>query len=190
MKFKILIIFIFLCQCSFGQNEIAWDGKYQLSLNDIKASTTQIGNTKNYSIFIQNSMAFEYHMSQFEFMITKNFNKKVKNIFKKDIASIIAPDSAKAIELLNFCQYIFDLNELYSRKLRKKLFEEKNAFSDPQFYKPIYENLSKELIEKGMKASKETDFGVQKEKLKKIHLEVLSEIETYSNFCYSCKPRK
>jgi hypothetical protein len=41
-----------------------------------------------------------------------------------------------------------------------------------------------------MKASKETDFGVQKEKLKKIHLEVLSEIETYSNFCYSCKPRK
>ena len=86
MKFKIIIICVILFKIGISQNEIAWDGIYQLNLKDIKASPTQIGNTKNYSIFIQNSMAFEYHMSQFEFMVTKNFNKKVKNIFKKDIA--------------------------------------------------------------------------------------------------------
>lgn len=190
MKFKIIIICVMLFKIGISQNEIAWDGIYQLNLKDIKSSSTQIGNTNINSVFIQNSMSFEFQMSNFEFMITKNFNKKVKNVFRSDLDYILATDTATAIELVSFSRFIFDLNELYSRKLRKKLYEEKNAFSDTKFFKPIFDEISKELSEKGMNASKETNFGLQKEKLKKMHLDVLAEIQTYSNFCFNCKPKK
>jgi len=57
-------------------------------------------------------------MSNAEFMFTKNFNSKVNCEFHCNIASLIAPDTARAMNLLLFSRYAFDLAELYARKVR------------------------------------------------------------------------
>lgn len=83
-------------------------------------------------------MEFAFYMSNAEFMFTKNFNSKVSNSFKRESASIIAPDTAMALNLLSFAQYQFDLRELYARKFKKELYDGKTAFSNVSFYQPLF----------------------------------------------------
>jgi len=190
MKNLILIALIFVPFITKSQNQIDWDGKYQLQLSDFLSKETQIGNVDIYSLNTASYIDFFFNMTTGEFMFTKNFNPKVNCSFKRDAAYLIAPDSLTAINLLNFAQYEFDLSELYARKFRKNLYENKDAFSDVSFYKPIFDEIMKEYTERHSKASKETDLGKDKEKLVAFHEEVLKEIQELSYFCKTCKPHK
>jgi hypothetical protein len=173
-----------------GQNTIEWDGNYQLKLSDFQSSATQVGGTNVYSLSTISSFDFSFYMSSGEFMFTKNFNSKVNCSFNRNAASLVAPDSLIATDLLSFARYQFDLSELYARKLRKRLFEEKGAFSDVNFFRPIYDEIQREFNERQTIALKATDLGRDKEKLKQMHQEVLTEIAQLANFCKSCKPLK
>lgn len=190
MKTLFLSIFILSCSLGISQEEIHWNGKYQLRLSDFKSHTTQIGKTQISSIYIQPGIDFSYNMTNVEFMFTKNFNSKVKNIFKCSMASIVAPDSTSAKDLLSLGQYLFDLTELYARKLRKKLYEEKSTFSNPNYIKPLYDEITNELANRSLTAFKETELGKKRDKLAVLHNQVKIEIEELSSFCISCKPKK
>lgn len=173
----------------FGQNEIEWDGKYQLQFSDFQSSTTQIGGGEIYSLYASSGFDFAFFYSnQLEFMMTRNFNPKVNCLFKRGAASLVAPDSATAYSLLNFARYQFDLSELYARKFRLRLYEAKGTFSNPNFCKPLYDEVEKEYVERHTIAAKETDVGRDKEKLLALHREVKAEIDALSDFCKSCKP--
>ena len=124
-----------------GQNTIEWDGIYQLRLSDFQSPATQIGGVTIYSLHSAASFDFSFSMSSGEFMFTKNFNPKVNCSFNRGAASMVAPDSARANDLLSFARYEFDLAELYARKFRKRLYEEKDAFSDASFFQPIYDSV-------------------------------------------------
>jgi hypothetical protein len=123
-------------------------------------------------------------------MVTKNFNAKVNNTFKRESASLVAPDENSAKDLVAYARFQFDLTELYARKFRKKIFEEKGAFSNITFFRPIYETIQKELTERDTNAGKETDLGRKKEKLQVLHDQVLKEILALADFCKECKPAK
>lgn len=129
-------------------------------------------------------------MSNAEFMFTKNFNSKVNCSFNRSAAAIVAQDSTTAIDLLHFARYQFDLSELYARKLRKKLFEEKAVLSDVSFFKPIHDEIQNELTERNTVAGKTAELGRNRVELEKLHDEVLREIEQLSDFCKNCKPPK
>ena len=92
-------------------------------------------------------------------MFTKNFNAKVNCVFNRGAACLIAPDTVLALDILNFAQYEFDLSELYARKLRRRIFEKKGAFSDAGFINPIYEEIQGELSERVSVSGKNTDLG-------------------------------
>jgi hypothetical protein len=190
MKTLLLSIFILSYSLGISQEEIQWDGKYQLQLSDFQSSTTQIGKTNISSIYVQPGIEFSYNMSNVEFMFTKNFNSKVKNIFRRSLASIIASDSASAKDLLGLGQYLFDLSELYARKFRKKLYEEKGTFSNPTYIKPLYDEIANELSSRSLTAFKETELGKKRDKLAVLHKQVKIEIEELSYFCITCKPKK
>jgi hypothetical protein len=51
-----------------------------------------------------------------------------KLLFQRDAGSLIAPDTITANKLLDFASYEFDLSELYARKLRKEIYEQKGTF--------------------------------------------------------------
>jgi len=48
-------------------------------------------------------------MSNIEFMLTKNFNEKVTAFYNRNAATIIAPDSSIARQLLAVANYDLDL---------------------------------------------------------------------------------
>jgi hypothetical protein len=173
-----------------AQNIIEWDKNYKLQLSDFQAMTTQVGNSNIYSLHSSSRMEVFFQMSNYEFMLSKHFNSIVKCSFTRNLASLIAPDEEIANSLLNYAQYQFDLGELYSRKLRKRLYEEKRAFSSITFFQPIYDDVQKEFVEREAFAGRETDIGREKARLTVLHEAVLEEINELSDFCKTCKPPK
>lgn len=186
--FFLLIIVIFPIT-SFSQNQFDWDASRVLTMQDFQSKRSTMSGDK---IFIQSSarMGFEVSMSNYEFMLTKNFNSKVSCTFTPKSAVLIAPDENSAKALIKFAQYQFDVNELYARKFRKLLFENKGTFSDIKFIQPLFETIQEELTDRITEASELTDLGLDTEQLLTLHLKVLDEIEALKDFCKSCKPPK
>jgi len=191
MKIIFLLFFTLLISVGLSQSIIEWDPNYKIQLSDFQSSQTEISDTlTSYSIFPGANIDFSYYMSNAEFMFTKNFNAKVKTTFNKNAAIILAPDSITAEQLVLFGQYSFDLTELYSRKLRRELYENKGAFSSADFFKPIFNTLMEEFNAESAKVLKLTDLGRNTALLAQEHNRVLSEIALMSDFCSSCKPPK
>ena len=173
-----------------AQSIIDWSESSHLQFSDFQSPATQISGGNIYSLQSGSRMDFSFAMTNAEFMFTKNFNSKVNCRFKRGAASLVSPDSVSAIDLLNFSRFDFDLNELYARKFRKKLYEEKAAFSNISFFRPIYDEIEREFSESRTMAGKQTELGRNKEKLIELHQEVSKEIQTLSDFCKTCKPPK
>ena len=190
MKQLCILLVLIFGLTAYGQNSLEWDGKYVLQFADFQAATTQIGGTHLYSLHTVSPIEFSFYMSSAEFMLTKNFNSKVNCAFNRGAASLMAPDSVIAVDLLHFARYEFDLSELYARKFRKRLFEQKGAFSNVNFIKPIYDEIQREFAEEHTLAVKATDLGRNREELAALHQEVLKEIEQLADFCKQCKPPK
>lgn len=190
MKKLFAIALLSFASSAFAQNMIEWDGKYQLKLSDFKSPATQIGNVSMYSIQSNAVIDYAVQMSNYEFMFTKNFNSKINCSIKREGALLIATDTAMAMQLLSFAQYDFDLAELYARKLRKRFYEEKGAFSNISYFQPLYDEVYAEYVKRHGLAGKETDIGRDSEKLKQLHTAVLQEIDELPDFCKTCKPRK
>lgn len=189
MRTILVLILWFNISNALGQN-IDWSSDIKLSLHDFKSPSSKIGGTKNYSLALNSGIDFYYQMSNLEFMFTKNFNSKVSCTFKSNSAVLVAPDSTIAKNLLAFAQFSFDLSELYARKLRQNIYENKKAFTSPDFFKPLYEKIESEFSIRNNKAMSDTDLGQKKELLKLLHQDVLMEIQGLSDFCKSCKVKK
>ncbi|SEA01257.1 hypothetical protein SAMN05443667_101607 [Flavobacterium gillisiae] len=190
---KKAIVFFLLIQVltTNAQNSIEWDGIYQLQLSDFQSEATQIGSEVSVtSINTASSLDFAFMMNNVEFMFTKNFNSKVNCSFQRDAAYLVAPDTNTANKLLDFARYEFDLSELYARKLRKEIYEQKGTFSDVSFLKVIYDHIQKQYTEEHATAAKSTNLGLETAKLAVLHTEVTKQIQNYPDFCKSCKPPK
>ena len=187
---SLLFLFFLISFSLLAQNDVEWDGKYQIQLSDFQSKATQIGNVNTNSIQTASGLNFSIQMSNIEFMFTKNFNSKVSTTFKRESALLIATDTTTANRMVKFAQYEFDLSELYARKLRQKLYLNKGAFSDISFLQPLYDTIQKEYVEEHGEASKKTNFGQKEEVLKTLNEDVLTRIQELSDFCKSCKPPK
>ena len=168
-----------------------WNPNYELQLSDYQSPESEINSSlTSFSIYSGSKIDFSFNMNSVSFMFTKNFNSKVKAIFQKNLAVLIAPDSVTANQLLQFGRYDFDLVELYARKIRKKIYEEKGAFSDSKLFQPIFNELQEEMNTVSAQVFKATNFGKDTEMLQKEHNKVKQEINTLSDFCQNCKPKK
>lgn len=175
----------------YSQSVIEWASDYRLTISNFQSPQTEINKElTSCSIISGASIDFGFQMSAYEFMLTKNFNSKVKATFNMNAAVITAPDSTTANQLVNFEQYNFDLTELYTRKFRQKMYEQKGAFSDFSFFKPIFEELQGQMNAESARVLKATDFGREEEHLTQEHQKVISQIEQLSDFCLACKPPK
>ncbi|MDF4204684.1 hypothetical protein PXD56_17065 [Maribacter sp. SA7] len=187
----LVLIIAFSSSFAIAQEPIVWNPDYELQLSDYQSPESEINPAlTSYSIYSGSKIDFSFNMNSVSFMFTKNFNSKVKAIFQKNLAVLVAPDSLTANQLLQFGRYDFDLVELYSRKIRKKIYEEKGAFSDSSLFQPIFNELQKEMNTVSAQVFKATDFGKDAELLQKEHNKVIDEINTLSDFCMTCKPKK
>lgn len=190
-KFIFTLFIAFSSLLTFAQEPIAWTPDYELQLSDYQSPESEIDSTlTSYSIYSGAKIDFSFNMNSVSFMFTKNFNDKVKAIFQRNLAVLVAPDFLTANQLLQFGRYDFDLVELYSRKIRKKIYEEKGAFSDASLFQPIFNELQEEMNTVSAQVFKATDFGKDAELLQKEHNKVIEEINALSDFCMTCKPKK
>ena len=191
LKIFLTSIFLLTLTSMFGQSIIEWSPEYELQLKDFQSPETDINEQlSSYSIFSGTNMDFSFHMTTGQFMFTKNFNSRVTTTFNKNTAVITAPDSVTAQQLVNFGQYSFDLTELYSRKFRKEMYEQKGAFSDVSFFQPIHQELQEQMNAEAARVLKATDLGKNSELLTEEHHKVLLQIEELADFCKTCKPPK
>ncbi|WP_339629014.1 hypothetical protein [uncultured Maribacter sp.] len=190
-KYTLLLCFLCATVFLFGQEPMEWNPDYELQLSDYQSPESEIDpSLTSYSIYSGSKIDFSFNMNSVSFMFTKNFNSKVRAIFQKNLAVLIAPDSVTANQLLLFGRYDFDLVELYARKIRKKIYEEKGAFSDSKLFQPIFNELQEEMNTVSAQVFKATNFGKDTVMLKKEHNKVKQEINALSDFCLSCKPKK
>lgn len=190
MKHLIFIAFIVLVTNAGAQNIIEWDGKYQLRFSDFQSAATKIGGTEFYGVSSGDGMLVSFNMPDDEFLSAENFNPYVDCSFDRKMASLVAPDSVVALDLLLFARYEFDLSELFARKMRKKLLEEKGEYERVDLFKPAYDEIQSQYMERHKIAAFETDWGYDREKLKMLHSKLLKEIEQLSDFCKTCTPKK
>jgi len=190
MKKIIVAILILVANAVNAQNQVEWDGNYELQISDFQSKGTQVGGTTVISMQTASSLQFGFQMSNVEFMFTKNFNSKVDCVFQRDGALIVAPDTTTANKLVQFAQFQFNLSELYARKLRQKIYENKATFSDISFVKPLYDSTEKDFIAENGSASKDTNLGQDEGKLAILNAKVLTQIQELADFCKSCKPPK
>ena len=190
---RLLFTIILSLGFSIGYSQISfnWTPEYELSIADFKSPQTEINEElTTYSILSGSSMNFDFHMSVYQFMFTKNFNSKVKVTFNKNASVITAPNESIAEYLIKYGQYNFDLTELYARKFRKEIYLKKGTFSDVSFFQPIFNEIQEKMNAENARVLKATDMGKNEELLKQEHEKVLIEIDTLSDFCFECKPPK
>ncbi len=182
---------LFFVQEAVAQNKIEWSPDIVIQLSDYQSASTEIDeNLSTYSVRSGAMLDFAFSMSYYEFMLTKNFNKKVTAIFDKNASYISAPSIDIANQLVNFGGVEFDLAELSARKFRKKLFESKGAFTNTNFFKPLFDEAIAEQLERYIALGKSTDMGRNSEVLVAEREKIRQEIEVLSDYCKTCKPPK
>lgn len=187
MKNLYFLICLLSSYFAVAQENVCWNEAYDIQLSDFKSKATKIGNGNSYSLFLPSTIQFNVSMTNFEFAVTKNFNDKVVVRFSPEAAILIAPDDVTAQQLVSFANFQFDLAELYARKLRKELFVNKSVYTTITYIQSPFDANQKEYTARFSSANVETDMGRETDKLKKLHEEVLQEIDELASFCDSCK---
>ena len=192
MLYRLLLLLVILSNGLIAQeNRLEWEPFHSLSIQDFQGPKTAVNEDID-NVFVQSGVTldFAFEMSNIELMFTKNFNDKVGCTFNRDAAVIMAPDSLRAKRLIALVSYDFDLSELYARKIRKELFENKKTFSDASFFQPYFDKMIAERNKVSSWVYTETDFGNKTALLEKEHQAVKKELTELSDFCKECKPQK
>lgn len=190
LYFYLFLIFGIMFNSNAQQN-IEWSPDVVLEFSDFKSKRTKVDpSVDSYLIQAGSKIDFLINMTNAEFMFTKNFNSKVTAIFNPNASLIIAPNDKIANSLINFARYQFDLTELYSRKFRKMLYENKGTFSNISYIMPLYERIQEELVERSGEAGDTSNLGIHADVLEKLHLAVRLELTEYEDFCKTCTPPK
>jgi hypothetical protein len=176
----------------YGQSKrVEWKPDYTFTLSDFENPGTRIDSRLEKTL-LQPGILIElgFQMSGVEFMFTRNFNEKVTCLFDKGTAIILAQNQIQVEQMLQLAAFDFDLSELYARKIRKALFENKKTFSEASFFKPIYDRLIAERNTISSRVYLESDFGILTKVLEQEHATVKAGIEELAEYCKNCKPPK
>ena len=192
-RFNLVYLTFLLCiGVGMAQETIVeWSPNKILELEDFQSPQTKINDRLN-SVYLQSGVQIDmaFQMSNITFMFTKNFNSKITCSFHKDAASLMAPDSVKAQQLVRLAQFDFDLSELYTRKIREQLYENKKAFSDVSFFQPYFDKMIAERNKISSETYEMSDFGNDLVYLDEKHGQVIQEIQQLKDYCKECKPSK
>ncbi|MDG1572258.1 hypothetical protein OZ410_08020 [Robiginitalea sp. M366] len=172
-----------------SEDLVDWSPEYRITLEDFRSPATRIhpdlpGSSMQSGI----RMGFLLKMNAAAFLFTRNFNPKVSCTLQPSAAFLTAPDSTTAAALVNLARFEFDLTELYARKFRKALFENKKTFSDVSFFQPFFQKLQAELNAESSRVSSATRLGQDTARLEEEHARVREQLQALADYCKACKP--
>ena len=146
---------------SFGQtsnvNEKRWSNTTPLTESDFQMTVGGSEHNPCFALF-----SINYSVNGFDFM-TKNFNQKVECIMYRS-ASWLNENAADKARLIQFQQIQFDISELYARKFRKLLLENRKKIAHgTQIVEELNEQVMKEFTEERAQFEKESEGGLNEQ---------------------------
>ena len=154
------VILFSINYCGLSQNHpdfLYWSATNKLTVDDfgIKKNNSQSG-----SCFAQFSM--ECSVTGFDFM-TKKFNKKVRNAIIKTASWI---DTTYNVDYsLRYQQTLFDLAEIYTRRFRKELRENRKQIAKGlAIVEELNSKISADFAKRRLQYDSETKSGTDNEK--------------------------
>jgi hypothetical protein len=127
MKKLVLIILILTSFTTFAQtflknpDYVLWSETRKLQVSDFQLRRTQ--NQGNVPVYLYLAVGFEFK-SSFE-LVGKKANQRIYNYMQKSVSWIDTTDIALEF-LLKVAQTEFDIQEIYTRKMRKFIRENRN----------------------------------------------------------------
>lgn len=182
LTFRILIIGLFMNYSVVGQStnshEKIWSSTDRLSESDFQLNVETSNSNPCFAQFSMN-----YSVSGFDFL-TKNFNKKVKNVMYMN-ASWLSKEASDKQNLIRFQQILFDLSEIYARKFRKRLLANKSKIAKGvQIVEILNNEITKEFTEERAMFEKEVNGGTNIEIYEKWEKKIESELNQLNEFQY------
>jgi len=179
MKVWISIILIITFSSSFGQtiddNLIFWSSDNKLTVDDFGIKTKNSETSLSFAQF-----SVDYQVSGFDFM-RKNFNNKVRNCLIKSASWI--DTTTNVSNSLRYQQTLFDICEIYTRKFRKELKENrKKIASGTEFVDKLNREIMTEFSKRRILYDRETDFGINEEKQREWELQIKKELDEMKEF--------
>ena len=124
MRKKLLLVILIIPGTSLfvegQQNDgyLLWSASHKLSVDDFAIKTQQVETTPSFGQF-----TVDYQVNGFDFL-TRNFNKRVRNYFIRSASWI--DTSINVNQSLTYQQTLFDICEVYARRFRKALRENRS----------------------------------------------------------------
>ncbi|AWW29985.1 hypothetical protein DN752_07520 [Echinicola strongylocentroti] len=170
----------------FAQQKIEWEQDLKLGKEYFQGEAPTTPKTGIQEYYLSANMDFSYAMGTYEFLFKKNFNKYV-NVSISPHHSWMQ-DGEYTDQLLAYAQLQFDLLELYARKFRKSLYENKKAFSDSNFANELYAQIGNDY---SLHLSKlKSDLVANPQNISQHQLAIDTAIIELDQFCKDCKPKK
>ena len=179
-------ILFFTFFTSWGQAKTEWKEGYKLTVLDFQAEAPQNREGQGQTYYLAANLDFNYAMSSYEFMLTKNFNKNVTAYFMPANSWLQQGEGTEI--LLKYAQMDFDLLELYARKCRQQLYAEKNAFSNPDFFQETYNGINAEMARR--RVEMQNAMAESNSKGEAFYVQILKEVASLAEYCKECKPAK
>jgi len=179
-KIRLTIYLLGLLFIGFAQENpdyLQWSSTRKLTVNDfgIKKNNSSSG-----SSFAQFSLDFS--ISGFDFL-TKNFNKKVRNSVIKSASWI--DTTANVDATIKYQQTLFDMAEIYARKFRKELKENRKQLAKGlQFVESVNSKVSTEFSKRRLKYDEETKSGTDFSQQQLWEDQILRELAELSDYQY------
>ncbi len=190
LKTVLMLSIITIAQFVFSQTTIEWEASRIISPEDFQGTPPQMveDNMQSYSFDLH--MDLSYQMANLQFAFTKNFNSYITAYYTPENSWM---ESGESTRYLLACANIqFDLAELHARKFRKRIFENKKAASNQNFFNTHYNQVSNEMNDRQSQFMSEMNAAGYD--WNAVYLKwdqtINEEINLLSEFCRSCKPIK
>lgn len=181
------IIFFFIN--STAQSIVEWSPDEVIDIRSFKAACPEMADDGIQRYSLVATFDFNYQMANIQFIMTKNFNKYVTSYYIPNNSWIEKGELTD--QIFKMANLDFDILELFARKFRKQMFENKRAGSNTNFYQQLFNEVNKEYtaftasLNSEIVSSENVD-----ELLSKYSSQVNLEIESLSDYCKACKPKK
>lgn len=182
-KLLIVVLAFFLSLSLYAQKESDMDKLYWSDSERIAIEDFGIQSTDAKSGLSSAAFSLEYNVHGLSFM-AKNFNKRVWHYMVRSASQITMDENVNTY--IRYQQTLFDLEEVYVRKFRKALSENRkkfllrNAFADEL----KEEIIGTDLIKRQTQYNNETNAAKNEEKQKQWETQIKKELNELKNYAY------
>lgn len=159
------------------KEKIFWSATRKLKAEDFEIKLSSNGTGLGSAQF-----SIDYSVNGFDFL-TKNFNKKVQNYMIPTASTIDTTQNNDAF--LNYQQSLFDISEIYVRRFRKALRENrKQALKGTDYAKRLNAIILSDFSKRRAEYSNQTSFGTNAVEQQNWQRLIQQELATLENYAY------